>query len=401
MIPKIIWTIWLGPAMPEHVAACVKTHTIEGYQHNLITSMTPGEYPQYVKDCIAAEKWAKATDYLRMWYLEKYGGIYLDADVTVLKNFDDVLDNEMFVCEEQNGFVSNAIVGSVAGHPILKDYLGKVDRNFMGGGDMVFQPGMFLWTEIVKYSQGVRIYPWTWFLPYDHHSGKTTYTPDTHTHHAFNKSWLFPRVSFIIPTLNRPEGLQRCIDSIKALDYPQGNIEIIIDDKEAGTVPEKVKGLYEASTGEYVVYASDDTEFTPTSLSEAIKLASRGYDLVAFNTGEIYPDEGNICEHFMIHRRLVPLIGGEIFSTKLYHAGCDNLLWAQAKKLGQATNCREAVVIHHHFTKGATFDATYAKAWDNERVEHDRRVLAEELAKLYAQPTSTDTPSDVRTDTGV
>ena len=175
--------------MPELIAKCVKTHKLPGYEHQLCT-LDNCARPKYVAECIEAKQWAKAADYLRIYYLFHHGGIYLDADVEVLKPFDDLLEQQMFVGEEENHFVSNAIIGSVAHHAILADFLGKVDRNFIGSGDLIFQPGMYLWTEIVRYSKNVRIYPPEYFLPYNHHQDVMKKTENSYTIHYFSKSWL-------------------------------------------------------------------------------------------------------------------------------------------------------------------------------------------------------------------
>lgn len=190
MIPKRIFTIWLGDEAPQWIQDCMKTHAVPGYEHNLITLENCFRGKRYVQQCIDAKKWAKAADYLRLWYLYTEGGIYLDADAEVLKPFDDLLDQPMFVGEEENNFVSNAIIGSERRHPILEDCLGKMERNFIGGGDLVFQPGMYLWTEVVRYSPGVKIYPPEYFLPFNHHSGELKTTNNTYTVHHFSKSWL-------------------------------------------------------------------------------------------------------------------------------------------------------------------------------------------------------------------
>jgi hypothetical protein len=188
--------------------------------------------------------------------------------------------------------------------------------------------------------------------------------------------YLVPKVTFIIPTLNRPEGLKRCLDSIKNLNYPKALVEVIVLDGE-GTVPEKVARGLSQSKGEYIVYASDDCEFTPDSLYNAVSL-KRG--LVAFNTGEVSADEGNICEHFVVQKTFVDKLGGEIFDTDFWHVGCDNLLWAKAKKLGEAVRCDDALVAHYHFSKGAEMDTTYEKGWS--KIDEDRATLAKKLAEL-------------------
>ena len=101
MIPKNIISIWIGGDMPELVKGCVATHKLEGYNHIWVDNGTSTDdlelddlSKKYIKDCIEARRYAKAVDFLRMVYLERYGGIYLDSDIEVLKNFDDVLDTQ-------------------------------------------------------------------------------------------------------------------------------------------------------------------------------------------------------------------------------------------------------------------------------------------------------------------
>lgn len=178
--------------MPPLIQACKVSHNLEGY--NLIHITNDNYYHcKYVDECVAAGKYAKAVDYLRMYYLYEHGGVYVDMDMKILKPFDDVLDNEMFTCMEENQFVCNGIVGAVPKHPLLKKYLETVETNFIGSGDLVFQPGMFLWTEMVKYSEWssrIKIYSADWFLPYDHQTGITNMTNNTHTIHFYSKSWV-------------------------------------------------------------------------------------------------------------------------------------------------------------------------------------------------------------------
>lgn len=186
--------MWIGTSMPDLVKECVATHKLDGYEHLWIDNSSPHEFDcQYLDECVSAGLWGKASDFLRMAALEKYGGIYLDADMKVLKPFDDLLNDELFVCEERNYFIANSIVGSIPHHPLIQDYLGKLQRNFRGSGELVFQPGMGLWTEIIKqgpWLDKIKVYTPEWFLPYDHQSGETKITENTRTIHYYLKSWI-------------------------------------------------------------------------------------------------------------------------------------------------------------------------------------------------------------------
>jgi glycosyltransferase involved in cell wall biosynthesis len=188
--------------------------------------------------------------------------------------------------------------------------------------------------------------------------------------------YLVPKISIILPTLDRPEGLKRCLDSIEALNYPKEKLQIIIMDGD-DTVPIKMKRALWQVDGEYIVYAASDMTFHPDCIYNALQT---GKALTAFNDGEVLPDKGNICTHFMIRKDIIPKIGGEIFSTRFFHVGCDNLLHAKAEKLGEFVRCENAYIEHNHFSKGAPMDDTYKKGWS--RVEEDRKILEEELKKL-------------------
>ncbi len=198
---------------------------------------------------------------------------------------------------------------------------------------------------------------------------------------------ILPTVSFIIPHLSmgnpvREEGLVKCIESIKQLDYPSHKIDLIVLDGPE-TVPEKVKMGLNQVKGQWITYAANDVEFASDSLLQAIVAAQReGKGLVSFNEGPLLPDNGNICTHFIINRDLMPKIGGEIFCTRMTHCGVDNLLWAKCDKLKEAFYCKDALVVHKHFSKGSQYDDVYRRGWEN--AEKDRAILKEELAKLYA-----------------
>jgi len=190
-----------------------------------------------------------------------------------------------------------------------------------------------------------------------------------------------PSISFIIPTLDRSEGLERCLNSIKSLNYPQDRIEIIVKQdlfNDRLGVPKLVKQGVEESTGDWIVYAANDNEFTPESINEALKVGEKGY--VAFNTGEVYPDRGNINEHFMIRKDIIEKIG-EVFDTDFHHVGVDNYLLAQMEKLGIFVRADKAIVHHYHFSKGSPMDKVYELGW--EKVEEDRALLKVKLENLW------------------
>ncbi len=290
------------------------------------------------------------------------------------KNFDHLLGEAAFAAREGNGYIGASVIGMIPDTIYMKDILSYVAENFTGDDDKNFESGMAPYS---MFPFPGKLLPTTTLYPYDHQQGTVVITI---TYHHFFKSWASPTVDFIIPHLNRPEGLKRCIDSIKNLNYLQNLINIYPAGGE-GTVPEKVQRALGEVRAEYIVYAADDIEFTPDSLRWAVDCLQRGADLCAFNTGEVIPDRGNICEHFIIKKDfLKKLERGEIFSTDFHHVGCDNWLWAQASKYGTAIRCDDAIVHHYHFSTTGKYDETYAKGWS--RTEEDRATLKRKLESL-------------------
>lgn len=134
MIPKIIHFCWFsGAPYPKVVRKCLKSwkkrlpdYTVRLWDAN---SFDFNSVP-YVKEGIAAKKWAVASDYVRLFALYSEGGIYLDSDVEVLKSFDNYLNHSFFTGTEpfiENGLIKYdieaAIIGSEKGHPFLKECL--------------------------------------------------------------------------------------------------------------------------------------------------------------------------------------------------------------------------------------------------------------------------------------
>lgn len=109
MIPKIIHYVWLsGDEKPQLIQECIRSwhENLPGYEIRE-WNMSDVEYieSQFLKDAIAARKWAFATDFLRFYIIFNYGGIYMDSDVYVYRDFSPLLD-----CAGFTSFEASAIL---------------------------------------------------------------------------------------------------------------------------------------------------------------------------------------------------------------------------------------------------------------------------------------------------
>ncbi len=120
MIPKIIHYIWFGgkPLTPlaEQCLASWQEHmpdwTIMRWDEASLTqAISPQRgkegcwldyMPTYVKQAYEARKFAFVSDYVRLWALEQYGGVYVDADVKVLKSYEPLLSDTAFIGMEES-----------------------------------------------------------------------------------------------------------------------------------------------------------------------------------------------------------------------------------------------------------------------------------------------------------
>ena len=107
----------------------------------------------YVKQAYESEKWAFVSDFIRVDVVEKFGGVYLDTDVELVRNIDELLMNDAFCGFESTDFINFGLgYGAVQGHPIIKklrdDY--KDRRFIMEDGSLNLKTCPQYQTELLK-----------------------------------------------------------------------------------------------------------------------------------------------------------------------------------------------------------------------------------------------------------
>lgn len=151
MIPKIIHLCWLsGDAYPSTIQYCIDSwkRNLPDYEIYLWDTNRFDIYNSiWVKEAFEVKKYAFAADYIRLYALYHYGGIYLDSDVLVYKNFDDLLDLPYFIGEDRVHCFEAAVIGTEKGNPWIKEILDRyTDRPFIredGSLNMRSLPSVF------------------------------------------------------------------------------------------------------------------------------------------------------------------------------------------------------------------------------------------------------------------
>lgn len=110
---KIVWTYWENldeNKTPTHISLCLETFKrhLGKYKLIILDQNSIKKYLPDLRDDLNYLMIAQKVDYYRMLLLYKYGGIWLDCDMIVMRDFDEIfekLDEHDFVgfgCGEIN-----------------------------------------------------------------------------------------------------------------------------------------------------------------------------------------------------------------------------------------------------------------------------------------------------------
>ena len=205
-IPKIIHYCWFGgKPLPKDVQRNIETWKENCPDYQIMRwdeSSFDLDSNAYTKEAYEAKKWAFITDYVRLFALYTYGGIYMDTDVEVLKPLDLFLQEPGFSGFERKNAVPTGIMGAKKGNAfielLLTDY---VDRHFKKSDGqldlttnvkLITQKAVQCGLKLNNKKQMVKdfvFYPTDYFCPKDYRTLELNITPNTYTIHHFNGSW--------------------------------------------------------------------------------------------------------------------------------------------------------------------------------------------------------------------
>lgn len=196
MIPKLIHFCWLsGDPYPELIEKCINSWIRYLPDYELIlwnTSQIDINSNIWLKQAFESKKYAFAADYIRFYALYNYGGIYLDADVEVLRPFTPLLNCGTFIGEEASGDVEAAVIGVEKHTAWVKQCLDYyTDRPFIkADGSFDMRPVPLLVGRVLEKYPQIKIFPYTYFSPKDYNIKKIDITSETYCIHHFDGKWV-------------------------------------------------------------------------------------------------------------------------------------------------------------------------------------------------------------------
>lgn len=154
-------------------------------------------------------------------------------------------------------------------------------------------------------------------------------------------------VSVILPYV-REEGALRCLAALKEVS-PDVEIVAEFDPDRVGPA-RMIKRLVAKTTRPLVCFLADDTVPEPGFLEAALRAMESlpdGWGVVGLSDFE----DRELCSHWVAHKNMLGLLGGEFHHTGYKHCYGSNELWDRSRELGR-----------------------YIKAWDA-KIQHDNPTL--------------------------
>lgn len=215
-IPKVIHYCWFGGnPLPPLAEKCIASwrkflpdYEIKRWdESNFDVNIIP-----YTSQAYEAKKYAFVSDYARFWILYKYGGLYFDTDVEVIRPMDDIIAAGPFMgCENpyQPGATPNSLgvapglgLGVNPGLGLYKEILdlyspllflnsdGSINKKTVVEytTELLCEKGLVN-TSKVQEINGIKIYPKEYFCPLDYNTTKTIITSNTVSIHHYAGTW--------------------------------------------------------------------------------------------------------------------------------------------------------------------------------------------------------------------
>lgn len=205
MIPKIIHYCWFGKReMSQKVYSYIEGWKKKCPDYEFVVwneSNFDLNTNTYVAEASRSGQWAFVSDIVRLYALYNMGGIYLDTDVELIKNFDSLLNCQGFIGFEEKDRLSTAIMACEKGNAIMGELIQNYkDRHFIIEGKMDRTPNVFIVTDLFyKYGlkknnmmqkvKGIEVYPSEYFSPKNQMSKTIKLTANTISIHHFVGSW--------------------------------------------------------------------------------------------------------------------------------------------------------------------------------------------------------------------
>ena len=339
-IPKKIHYCWFGGApFPESAKKCIDSwkkycpdyEIIEWNESNINL-----EESRFIKEAYENKKWAFVADYARYKIIYNNGGIYLDVDVEIVRNLDDLLKYDAFMGFEGLEYVNTGLgFGAEKGNKMIKSIIeiyntinfNAYKNNPSEIATPVLVTNLLTKNGLVKNGEfqkigTITILPEDYLCPKNPITRLTNITDNTFSIHHYDASWVdenerqiidnlegkgkliskkYPDlVSIIIPVYNGEDYLRKAINS--ALNQTYKNLEVLVVNDGSTDGSEEIALSY----GSSIRYIKKENGGVASALNQGIK-SMRGKYFSWLSHDDIY--------HFKKIETLIGQIKKEVTNT--------------------------------------------------------------------------------------
>lgn len=260
MIPHRIFYVWFGDKIPASAQMCLRNWQREMASDweiiHIGKERTPWfDFEKELSECAWLRAvyergmWAFVADYVRCKVLHTHGGVYLDTDMTLERDFSPLLEGaELFLGWENPHVVNMSICGAVAHHQLLAEMLAFYHND-------IWESNLYTIPDILthvlrtrfglayKYSpepvchQGITLYPSDYFYPWAY---ETEYSPGcitsrTYAIHWWGGSWLNPEFDYFLHHKHIPEyDFSTSVINRSVTQYRVGGIRLLSVKEQQG-----------------------------------------------------------------------------------------------------------------------------------------------------------------------
>ena len=215
LIPKVIHYCWFGGnPLPDKYKMwmeswhkyCPDYKIIEWNEDNYDISKI-----KYMEQAYKQKKWGFVPDVARLDIIYQYGGIYLDTDVELINNIDELLYQKGFAGFESDRHVALGLgFGAISGLPIIKEMLDMYKEiNFVNKDGSLNLTASPVWqTELLKQKgmiangeyqviNDLTIMPEKVLCGKNGNSKRLRLTPYTRAIHHYEGSWLNEKQKYL------------------------------------------------------------------------------------------------------------------------------------------------------------------------------------------------------------
>lgn len=203
MIPKVIHYIWLGKGPSSRLNMSCRyswrrvspSFAIKEWNEDNLPLAKLASENEFFARCLKLKAWAFVSDYLRLYILYNYGGVYLDTDVELVKDLTPLLDHPMFVGLENNNFISTSVIGAEPYNESIKRLLTFYDEEIwnvnFANNPIIFK---YLMKAEPQNFTNCKVFPKEYFSPFNpselaNSPSLFEVSEDTYSMHWYSGNW--------------------------------------------------------------------------------------------------------------------------------------------------------------------------------------------------------------------